>query len=119
MKRRAIVRDWSDARAKVEAERVCRVGAVGWGRSCGECAGPVQAAHVIGREHDRARDGQARLYVAPVDVVPLCARHHRDYDARALDLLPFLTIDEQARAVSVAGGIIAALRRTTNGERSQ
>lgn len=45
-----IRRDWSAARAKLAAERVCRV-----------CAGePVQAAYVIGCRHDRA-GGLARL----------------------------------------------------------
>lgn len=98
-------RDWRLARAKVEAEGRCRV--------CG--GGPVEAAHVIGRKHDPVVSSRVRLVLAEA-VVPLCRDHHMQYDAHDLDLLPCLTSDEQARAVRDAGGIIAALRRTT-GER--
>lgn len=102
-------RDWTLARAKVESERCCRV--------C-QARERVQAAHTIGRTHDKAKPKllltgvTATLFVDPVDVVPLCERHHQAYDKRELDLLPFLTIEEQAAAVSHVG-IISALRRLT------
>lgn len=94
-------RDWSDALAKVAQEGRCRV-----------CAAErPQVAHVLGRRHDR--DGpDGTLLVAPEDVVPLCERCHRAYDARDLDLLPHLTRAEQARAAALAG-LIGALRRTS------
>jgi predicted restriction endonuclease len=105
MKRTRIERDWTDARAKCVAEGRCRV--------CGR-KGKVEAGHVIGREHDRPRTlGEAKLWVNPLDVVPLCTTHHRAYDHRKLDLLGVLTVEEQARAVYVAGGMITALRRIT------
>lgn len=105
-------RDWTEARAKVHAERMCRVcGLAGW-------EGPVDAAHVIGRAaaDETHPDGSGRLIVRGIDVVPLCRRCHREYDEHRLDLLPFLTPAEQTRAVQVAGGIISALRRITGGD---
>lgn len=104
MKRSRPTRNWQDARRKVETERRCRV--------CGADpfhGGRLEAAHVIGRENDEEVGGV--LWVNPLDVVPLCGGCHRAYDARELDLLPYLTVGEQARAVQVAGGIAAALRR--------
>jgi hypothetical protein len=90
-------RDWKAARAKVDAEGECRV-----------CQSPhdLQAAHTVGRSHDPTT-GKVR----PVDVVPLCGPCHRQYDARALSLLPYLTHDEQAAAVEHVG-IVSAYRRT-------
>jgi len=93
-------RDWRAAREKVEREARCRVGPVG-------CTGPLQAAHVIGRKHDLSG------MVNPYDIVPLCQRHHNDYDGRRLDLLPHLSFAEQAAAVGHVG-IMAALRRITS-----
>lgn len=113
-------RDWTDARAKVDRERRCRV--------CGAERHEVvalQAAHTIGREHDRPRvtatysevDGPLPLWVNPLDVVPLCLQEeggcHAQYDARRLDLLPHLTLAEQARAV-LHVGLVAAYRRLTS-----
>lgn len=46
-------------------------------------------------------------------IVPLCRRCHARYDAAQLDLLPFLSPAEQAHAVLLAGGIVAALRIIT------
>ena len=97
--RHRIERDWTEARAKVAAEGACRV--------CG--AGRPQAAHLIGRRLDRA-DAHGAVRVHPDDVVPLCARCHRAYDGRRLDLVPYLTRAEQARAVALVG-LVAALRR--------
>ena len=79
-------RSWADARAKVDEEGECRV--------CGSHSG-LQAAHIIprslgGRQH---RDS----------IVPLCERDHRSYDNFRLDILPYLTHDEQAEAVRVMG----------------
>jgi hypothetical protein len=50
-----------------------------------------------------------------LDIVPLCPQHHREYDARTLDLLPYLTLAEQAAAVEHVG-IVRALRRLSGGE---
>jgi hypothetical protein len=96
---RRLRRDWSAARAKLAGEGVCRV--------CG--AEHPQAAHLIGRRHDTPSENGA-LRVEADDVVPLCERCHRAYDAHRLDLLPYLTRAEQARAVELVG-LVAALRR--------
>lgn len=107
-------RDWSDAIQKVEIEGKCRV--------CGRTMG-LQAAHVSGRRYDIAfgsRSGDPHvLYVHPDDVVPLCSRTengrggcHAAYDSRDLDLLPYLTLAEQARAAGHVG-LVRALARTT------
>lgn len=101
-------RVWTAALAKVQAEGRCRV--------CGEDRAKLDAAHTIGREHDHLIDpeqpGMGR-FVDPLDVVPLCRRHHDEFDGRAstrLDLLPYLSKAEQAAAVRHVG-IIGALRR--------
>lgn len=102
-------RDWSEAIRKVQIEGSCRVcGRTRWEEK-------LEAAHVIGRAKadETHPDGSGRLIVRGVDVVPLCAACHRIYDARTLDLLPYLTGEEQARAVQVAGGILSALHRLT------
>jgi len=83
-------RDWRAARAKVDQEGRCRV--------CGARNG-LQAAHTIGRKYDDRRTG----VVDPRDIVPLCAHDHAAFDQRRLDLLPYLTLDEQARAVEHVG----------------
>lgn len=50
----------------------------------------------------------------PACVVPLCRSCHRLYDhEKRLDLLPYMTREEQAHAVAHLG-IIGALERTTN-----
>lgn len=74
-------------------------------RVCGEER--VDRAHVIPRSlAPNAGDHGAHL-------IALCRSHHREYDAGALDLLPFLTVDEQAAAVQAAGGLMAAFRVIT------
>ncbi len=107
MKTRQVKRDWSKAVEKVQAEGMCRY--------CG-LSQDLEAAHIIGRQHDPIevgpRGGEARV-VLPESIVVLCSFHHQLYDARQLDLLPFLYVDEQAHAVKVAGGIANALRRIT------
>lgn len=92
-------RDWKEARGKVDAESECRV--------CGSGEG-LQAAHTIGRTHDPS-NGKVR----PVDIVPLCVKCHMEYDGRSLNLLPYLSHEEQAAAVEHVG-IMSALRRLTN-----
>ena len=91
------MRDWTKARAKVGYERKCRV--------CPSVEN-IAAAHTIGRVHDER-------VVDPNDVVPLCTDCHADYDARKLDLLPYLTLVEQAAAVAHVG-IVRALHRLTS-----
>jgi len=82
-------------RVKVR-DSVCRI--------CG--ASEVDPAHVIARARGGCEDALC--------VIPLCRRHHRAYDhERTLDVLPALTRDEQAHAVSHAG-LVSALERTTN-----
>lgn len=100
-------RDWSDARSKVEAERVCRV--------CGSSEW-VEAAHVTGRLHDEPKTLSSKtLYVKRERIVPLCGSFsgacHNRYDAHELDLLGFLTPQEEAQAVLDLGSIESARRR--------
>lgn len=103
-------RNWEYARAKVDSERGCRV--------CGSRE-RVEAAHTIGRKYDRISgifggDGPGpTVTVNPDDVVPLCQTHHGEYDKHELDLLPYLTHDEQASAVRNVG-IVSAMRRLTS-----
>ena len=94
-------RDWSAARAKVEAEGRCR--------AC-KRLGRVEAAHVIGRASD-ARTGALRV-VHQDSVIPLCSTCHYEYDAHERDVLPLLTLDEQVQAVRDAGGLELARVRT-------
>ncbi len=103
-------RDWHDALRKLEEEGRCRV--------CGETR-DLEAAHIIGRKHDAVivgpRGGES-LYVHPDSIVPLCGGFtdnfcHGAYDAHILDLLSYLHVHEQVRAVEDAGGIFSALRR--------
>ncbi len=104
-------RDWTDARLKVEAAGgVCRV-----------CGKPhAEAAHTIGRKHDR-QVAPNLWWVDPDDIVPLCGPAtssdtcHGKYDAHQLDLLPYLSLGEQVAAVRAAGSITAAFRRVTGG----
>lgn len=85
-------RDWSLARAKCDIEGRCRV--------CGE--GPVEAAHTIGRAYDDEL-APGVVQVNPNSVVPLDAKCHRLFDARELDLLPHMSLWEQADAVGRVG----------------
>lgn len=95
-----IKRDWTLALEKVYGEPGCRV--------CG--ARSVQAAHIVGRKYDTLTDS-GLVVVAADSVVPLCIEHHQLYDARALDLLPYLTYPEQGDAARRVG-IDRALART-------
>ena len=80
-------RDWSVAHAKIKAEGKCRVA------HCSRPAG--DAAHVIPRSLGGGQEADS--------TVPLCRPHHTAYDAHELDLLPYLTLDEQAEAVRIVG----------------
>jgi hypothetical protein len=75
--------------------------------------GPCDPAHLIPRSlaPDPAGD--------PIRVVPLCRRHHSDYDEGILDLLPHLMTlhwrHELAHAVlDHPSGMVGALQRITN-----
>lgn len=100
---------WTDALAKVAAEGKCRV--------CGSVL-RVEAAHVVGRARDR-RGADGITVVHPDSIVPLCGPAtssgtcHGRYDAHELDLAPYLTAEEGARAVLDAGGLWAAVRRVS------
>lgn len=96
-------RDWRAARMKVDTEGRCRV--------C-KAAGELDAAHVIPRSVSPVEGSQDERAI-----VGLCRRHHTAYDQHRLDLLPYLTVEEQAHAVVQAGGIAAAYRITTGGAR--
>jgi hypothetical protein len=96
-------RDWTAARAKVEADnhgrcRVCKT------------AG-VDAAHVIPRSIN-----PTEANMGADAVTGLCRRCHTEYDSHQLDLLPYLTLDEQVHAVRMAGSLERA-RRIITGER--
>lgn len=92
MRRSQPKRDWTDARAKVEAEGRCRL--------CGITRG-LQAAHTIGRVHDAKRG--ATRWVDPDGIVPLCEVDHQAYDRHEVDLLGYLTAAEEVFAVRTVG----------------
>jgi len=103
-------RDWTDARAKVEAEGCCRI--------CKRSDRKLEAAHVLGRQHDEPKVNKAtgetlkELYVDPNRIVPLCGPFpegcHGDVDYNRVNLVHHLTIEEQVQAVRDAGGIAPA-----------
>ena len=97
-------RDWSEV--TVDRLTPCRV--------CG-IQGRTERAHVAPRKHD-ARAGKGRK-VNPDSIVPLCGPSgdsqscHTRFDRGELDLLPFLSLAEQLRAVEDLGGIELARKR--------
>jgi hypothetical protein len=103
-------RDWTDARAKVEAEGCCRI--------CKCSDRKLEAAHILGRKYDEPkvskRTGEIlkELYVYPDRIVPLCgpfpAGCHGEVDYNRVNLVHHLTIEEQLQAVKDAGGIAPA-----------
>jgi hypothetical protein len=130
-------RDWTDARSKVDHEGRCRVckrrgrleAAHVIGRAndrrkpCRVCngAGKLTTGHGWGSLgpcdacNGAGHELEGVLYVHPDSIVPLCSVCHSRYDGSALpllDLLPYLTIDEQVRAVQDAGGLELARHRT-------
>lgn len=94
----------------------------------------LDAAHTINRKdqdewekvyvHAKIEEDRKAIYrdysepikiirrVPAAAVVPLCQNCHLAYDAHKLDLLPYLTNEEQASAVA-AVGIVRAVRRLT------
>ncbi len=66
-----------------------------------------EAAHVVPRSLGGRQSAES--------TVPLCRTCHRFYDAGQLDLLPALTFQEQAEAVSVLG-IVRALQQLSPAE---
>ena len=100
-------RDWTKV---VEAHpQTCRIHSLDRTHAC---EGPVEFAHITPRKLDKRNSSSAKGYVVdPLDICPLCKGAHMRYDAGELDLLPYLTVDEQARAVLRAEGIMAALIR--------
>jgi hypothetical protein len=95
-------RDMRAGRAKAEAEG-CRI--------CGGTFG-VEAAHILARA--RIKPGPAE---DPRNIVGLCGNlgcaAHRSFDEGTLNLLPYLTLEEQAFAVELVG-IAEAYQRITN-----
>lgn len=106
-------RDWVDARAKCDEERCCRI--------CKRTDRPIEAAHVLGREHDEPKVSKTtgailqELYVHPDRIFPACGPFpdgcHGDVDMRRINYLGFLTLEEQIQAVKDAGGIEPARMR--------
>jgi 5-methylcytosine-specific restriction endonuclease McrA len=94
-------RDWTKAREKVEDEGRCRV--------CKK-SGELDAAHVIPRS---ASGGVENM--EPAGVIPLCRLCHNRQHTAKLDILPYLTLEEQAHAASLVG--IASAYRHTTGDR--
>ena len=109
-------RDWTEARAKVDAERKCR--------GCGESAGRLhgrgrrlEAAHLLPRAFENRHAVDGKVVVDPRMIVPLCGPAtskscHQDFDLGTLDLLPRLSLEEQSAVVAEVG-IVAALDRLT------
>lgn len=93
-----MVRDWSQARIKVETEGRCR--------SCGAAHG-LDAAHIIPRSRI---PGAAAMDAR--NIVPLCRSCHTSYDQDGLEMLGRLTREEETFIVSLVG-IEEARRRTT------
>lgn len=104
-------RDWAQAKEKC------------WAEPCRLLDSPLhvcetrrtECAHVMGRRFDSHREDGV-LWVNPDSVIPLCPNAHREYDAHRLDILPYLTLDEQADAVKRVG-IIRAIARLTGARR--
>jgi hypothetical protein len=114
MKRSAPKRIWDDARAKVEEEGKCRVCGIYDDATIDGTRVHIEAAHTIGREHDAVmvgpRGGEV-IHVHPDSVIPLCSDDHRALHERRLDLLPYMTLEEQIEATRAAGGIYSAYER--------
>jgi len=110
MRRSEPKRDWTDAHAKVQEEGCCRI--------CKRTDRPLEAAHVLGREHDEPKISKStgeilkELYVHPDRIFPACgpfpAGCHGDAEHRNINVLSHLTLEEQLQAVRDAGSIEAA-----------
>ena len=110
----------SEALDKKEEEGICR--------ACLRPDGSVidgeiirlECAHTIGRDRQDEivvgpRGGETRV-VKRESTVPLCGDCHRAFHAHRLDLLPYMTLEEQLDAVRAAGGILSALKRVSGPE---
>jgi hypothetical protein len=96
-------RIWGKAIDKCRDEGACRV--------CGLRAN-LEAAHLAPRKHDKPkRLGAKTRFVAPDNVIPMCSRDHYLFDAGRLDVLQYLTVEEQVHVVKTLGGIDMARRR--------
>lgn len=99
----------SPARQKVVGEGKCRVCPLG-ARYC-------DAAHTVDRSISKSGFDNPDL------IVPLCsdikggAGHHQMYDAHTLDILPYLTHEEQAAMVREVG-MARAWKRATGSDPS-
>ncbi len=115
MKSRKQAVDWSDALEKVYEENRCRVCGITGGSTVDGEPVRLEAAHVIERsKSDEMLEGPrgGKIRRVPRDaIVPLCSSDHRAYDARRLDLMPFLLLPEALHAVRVCGSIPAANKR--------
>jgi hypothetical protein len=93
-----VKREWSAMREKCDTEQVCRV--------C-RC-NPPEAAHIIPRSRIRPGLGEDAR-----NCCPLCRECHCAYDQHRLDLLPYLSHEEQAYAVELVG-LFEAYRRISS-----
>jgi hypothetical protein len=91
-----VARNWKKAREKVDLEGECRV--------CGSDY-IVEAAHSSYVRYDDT-------IVNPERIIPLCKQCHMKYDAHSLDILAYLSYDEQAIVVRDLG-IVRAYKRLT------
>lgn len=99
MKRKGFTPASSEQREKVRRRGYCR--------GCGGMDIPLDASHNVPRGLGGCDSEDC--------ITPLCRRCHTAYEQGKLDVLPFLTLEEQAHAVWHLG-IIGALERLT-GER--
>lgn len=79
-------RDWTEAWRKVEDEAECR--ACGYDRE-------LDPAHTIHRSQGGGMSAAA--------IVPLCRACHDAFDSDSLDLIPYLSREEELEAVRVVG----------------
>jgi hypothetical protein len=86
-----VPRDWSQAHDKLAAEGRCRCAG-------DDCSGKVDPHHIVPRSA-----GLGDPLDAASNIVPLCRLHHEAAHGGDLDLLPYLTHDEQAYAVFLVG----------------
>lgn len=98
-------RDWSQAIAKIRREARCRI------QGCRNR--DLETAHTLKRQLQDEVDKDGNRKVLPVSVVPLCRNHHELYDGHKLDILPYLSYEEQADMV-LHVGITRALARASS-----
>lgn len=79
--------DWTVALEKKRREGRCRID------GCREMV--IDAAHVVPRSLGGG--------MGEHDTIPLCRIHHQQFDAHRLDILPYLTYEEQAAGVKRIG----------------